>query len=229
MSKSTSAPRRLLVAENLTRKSIIAAHIESAQDSRARRRGLLDARSLDLDSGLWLNPCEAIHTFGMKIPLDVIFLDAELYVRKITANLKPNRISFCLLATSVLEIKAGAALAAGLECGDQLRLRAAGGHTVSKEHAQNGPAEAADSDGSCTRLAARPWALCALMEHAQNGPAEAASIYGFLMRSVARLGALCALREHAQNGPAEAAGSDGSCTRLAARPWALCASDGLNP
>jgi len=112
-----------LVAENLTQNCVIATHIQAAQDSAARRQGLLAVNDLDADSGLWLNPCEAVHTFGMKIEIDAVFLDASLRVRKISAHLKPNRIAFCFTARSVLEIRGGIAGTSGLKCGDQLALR----------------------------------------------------------------------------------------------------------
>jgi uncharacterized membrane protein (UPF0127 family) len=117
--------RSFLVAENLTQNCVIATHIQAARDSAARRQGLLAVDNLDAHSGIWLNPCEAVHTFGMKMAIDAIFLDARLRVRKISAHLKPNRIAFCLSAQSVLEIKAGIAGTSGLKCGDQLALREA--------------------------------------------------------------------------------------------------------
>lgn len=120
---SSRPSQSIFVAENLTRKRVIAGRIRSARDSYERRRGLLDATRLDEDNGLWINPCEAVHTFGMQVPLDVLFLDSRLRVRKIAAHVKPNRISFCLTADSVLEIRAGGAAATGTECGDQLVLR----------------------------------------------------------------------------------------------------------
>ena len=111
------------IVENVTRQRVVAARIRSANGSAARRRGLLDATELDTNAGLWINPCEAVHTFGMQVSLDVVFLDADLRVRKITAQIKPNRISFCFTAESVLEITAGGAAASGTECGDQLLFR----------------------------------------------------------------------------------------------------------
>ena len=107
----------------MTRKRTLATHIQSANNSAQRRRGLLDATELDPDAGLWINPCEAVHTFGMRISLDALFLDSQLRVRKISANLRPNRISFCLVASSVLELRAGSAAAWGTERGYQLSLR----------------------------------------------------------------------------------------------------------
>ncbi len=113
----------LWVVENLTQQRVIASQIQAANDSATRRRGLLEVKDLDADAGMWINPCEAVHTFGMQIDLDVVFLDARLRVKKIAARLKPNRIAFCLTARSVLEIRSGIAAESGLKCGDQLSLR----------------------------------------------------------------------------------------------------------
>ena len=108
------------VVENLTRQRVIALRISAAGSSAQRRRGLLDTKELDANAGIWINPCEAVHTFGMQLPLDAVFLDDRLRVRKIAENLKPNRIAFCFRASSVLEIRAGSARVSGTECGDQL-------------------------------------------------------------------------------------------------------------
>ena len=110
------------LVENQTRGCVIAARIHSANDSPARRRGLLGVSDLDGDAGLWINPCEAVHTFGMQYSLDVLFLDVGLRIKKIAVHLKPNRIALCLTARSVLELKGGTAAASGTQCGDQLVL-----------------------------------------------------------------------------------------------------------
>lgn len=117
---------------------MIAARIHAANDSAARRRGLRDAEELDSDAGLWINPCEAVHTFGMGLSLDAVFLDAHFRVRKISANLKPNRIAFCLTATSVLEVRAGSMNSSGTECGDQLVFLPASKPTVAPHVSRSG-------------------------------------------------------------------------------------------
>jgi uncharacterized membrane protein (UPF0127 family) len=77
---------------------------------------------MDGEAGLWICPCEAIHTFGMKFPIDVIFLDRDYRVRKVRRELTPNRISFCLSASSVVELRAGAIAASGTQLNDRLEF-----------------------------------------------------------------------------------------------------------
>ena len=75
------------------------------------------------DDGLWIYPCEAVHTFGMKMPIDVVFVDRERRVRKTRHNLVPNRISFCFEAESVIELRAGAVAATGIRVNDKLEFK----------------------------------------------------------------------------------------------------------
>ncbi|SRR5579884_2913777 len=105
---------------NLTRDIPVAHRVRLAATSAERRRGLLGVTKLDKEEGLWIRPCEAVHTFGMKIPIDIIFLDREYRVRKIQREVGPNRIAFCLLASSVLELAAGSSASAGTEVNDWL-------------------------------------------------------------------------------------------------------------
>ena len=110
----------LYAFQNVTRGIELATHIRVADSSAARRRGLLDAENLEPGTGLWIVPCEAIHTFGMKVRLDIVFLDKNLKVRKISPDVGPRRISICLRAHSVLELAAGTASRSGTQPGDQL-------------------------------------------------------------------------------------------------------------
>ena len=108
--------------DNLTRDKVLATRALLASDSRTRREGLLKRSSLDQGEGLLITPCEAIHTFGMKFAIDVVFLDRKRVVRKILHAMPKNRIGFCLAADIALELPAGAASASGTEVGDQLAL-----------------------------------------------------------------------------------------------------------
>lgn len=111
----------------------LAERVHLAGDSATRRQGLLGLNGLDRQSGLWIIPCEAIHTFGMKMPIDVLFLDRQLKVRKLIEGIPPGRISLCLRATSVIEMPAGAIAESKTEVGHCLEARRL-------DHAGNAPA-----------------------------------------------------------------------------------------
>jgi len=60
---------------NVTRNAVLADAAEIADTSAKRRTGLLKHTSLEPGDGLWIIPCEAIHSFGMKFAIDVLYLD----------------------------------------------------------------------------------------------------------------------------------------------------------
>lgn len=105
---------------NLTRDAILASEAEVADTSRKRRTGLLKRQSLAQGEGLWITPCEAIHTIGMKFAIDVVFLSRTRKVLKLKQNMPPGRVAVCLWAHSVLELPAGTIAATGTQVGDQL-------------------------------------------------------------------------------------------------------------
>jgi uncharacterized protein len=94
-----------------------------ARTSAERREGLLGRKSLPPGHGFWLNPCEAIHTFGMAFPIDVVFLDRALRVRGMRSALAPKRIAICLRAESTLELPAGLVQELGILIGDKVEIR----------------------------------------------------------------------------------------------------------
>lgn len=108
---------------NLSTGLRLAAHVRLAGDSASRRKGLLGVDQVGRDSGLWIAPCEAIHTFGMKMPIDVLFLDRDLKVRKRIVSMPPGRISVCLVAASVVELRAGAITDSDTKVGDRLSVQ----------------------------------------------------------------------------------------------------------
>lgn len=119
-------PAREYTVLNQDRGSTLAKRVRVAGTSRARRDGLLRISNLDIEAGLWIAPCEAIHTFGMRMPLDILFLDRKWRVRKIRYALKPGRIAVCLQADSVLELAAGAISRSATGLGDRLLMIANG-------------------------------------------------------------------------------------------------------
>ena len=103
---SGPATSRLAVI-NETRGITIARCVSQAFTSQSRRKGLLGRESLPPGEGLWIRPCEGIHTIGMRFAVDVIYLDRARRVRKVLRNVRPWRFSVCLRAHSVLELPAG--------------------------------------------------------------------------------------------------------------------------
>ncbi len=78
-------------------------------------------RDLPFGQGLHIVPCKSIHTFFMRIPIDVAFLDAERHVVKLLPALPPWRASSIYFkAESVLELPAGALAGSGTCEGDEL-------------------------------------------------------------------------------------------------------------
>jgi uncharacterized protein len=95
----------------------------SVADTAARRmKGLLGRRSLGDDEGLLLRPAGSIHTAFMHFPIDAVFLDADLRVLRVEANLRPWRIAAQRGAKAVVELPAGTAEGMGLAVGTTLEL-----------------------------------------------------------------------------------------------------------
>jgi uncharacterized protein len=91
-----------------------------------RLLGLLVRPPLGPDEGLWLDPCGGIHTWGLRYPIDVLFLDRELRVLRIVRGVGPWRMVFAPRGTlSVIELSAASSTATMLGRGDRLRVRAA--------------------------------------------------------------------------------------------------------
>ena len=111
-----------LLIRNVTRDSVVADNADIADTSQKRRTGLLKHTHLAAGEGLWIVPCEAVHTFGMKFPIDVVYVSKQKKVLKIRDNMKKSRMSMCLRAHAVLELPAGWAAQVGLEVADQLEV-----------------------------------------------------------------------------------------------------------
>lgn len=111
-----------MLVRNLTRNTVVAASVEVADSGPKRSKGLLGRKGLDPGSGLWIVPCEAVHTFWMQFPIDLIYLDRDLRIRKLRSNVRPWRLSGCLTAHSVLELGVGTIQASQVMPGDKLEF-----------------------------------------------------------------------------------------------------------
>ena len=93
---------------------------ELADTSSKRRTGLLKHERLEPGEGLWIVPCESVHTFFMKFPIDLVYLDKRRKVRKVRHAMPAWRLSACLTAHSILELPAGTVARTGTAVGDEL-------------------------------------------------------------------------------------------------------------
>mgnify|MGYP000858221393 FL=1 len=85
-----------------------------------RARGLLGRASIAADEALLIQPCAAIHTFGMRFAIDVVFIDPQGKVLSVCEALGPWRAARCRGAAAVLEMAPGAARREGLAPGTSI-------------------------------------------------------------------------------------------------------------
>lgn len=121
-SQTSDAPEKRLRVINQTRGTQLTSRAGIANTSELRRRGLLKHDSLEEGDGLWIAPCEAVHSFGMKFTIDVLYLDKQKRVVKMRPRMVKSRISLCLTAHSVLELPEGMIEKTGTQVGDQLEF-----------------------------------------------------------------------------------------------------------
>ena len=111
------------VVRNRTRGATLASDVELADSPSARRTGLLKRDKLNSGQGLWIFPTQAIHTFGMRFPIDVVFIDRQLRVKRIYHRLGPFRLtSLVWSAQSVLELPSGSLAGTNTSVGDELQI-----------------------------------------------------------------------------------------------------------
>jgi uncharacterized membrane protein (UPF0127 family) len=91
--------------------------------SRAAVRGLLGRAEIAVEHGLLLaDPLGCLHTVGMRFPIDIVFLDRSLVVRRVVARVPPGRIVLQPFVGRQLELAAGRAAALGIVPGRRLGL-----------------------------------------------------------------------------------------------------------
>jgi uncharacterized protein len=84
----------------------------------ARLKGLAGLDAMPDSEALHFPRCRSVHTFTMRFPLDLVWLDAGGRAVRVDRNVPPRRLKSCLRARAVVETPAGGAdrfLAAGLE------------------------------------------------------------------------------------------------------------------
>ena len=88
----------------------------------SRLRGLLGRAGLEAGEALLIRPTWSVHTFFMRFPIDVVFVDRDLRILAVKPNLRPWRAAARRRAHAVLELAAGECQRRRLEAGMTLRL-----------------------------------------------------------------------------------------------------------
>ncbi len=125
MARTNRTQKRVRVF-NETRQSFLSLEVTVAETHLARLAGLLGKTRLRANEGLWLIPCQGIHTFGLLFPIDVVYLDAGQRVIHLIESLGPFRLAPVRMnAESVLELPLRTIFESQTQLDDQLVISSA--------------------------------------------------------------------------------------------------------
>jgi uncharacterized membrane protein (UPF0127 family) len=109
---------------NVSLAATLADEAELAERPLARMKGLLGRDSLPEGRALVIKPCTSIHTFFMRFPIDVLFLDEAGRVLRAIERMPPWRLTRIYpRAACVAELWAGAIARSATREGDEVRLQ----------------------------------------------------------------------------------------------------------
>jgi uncharacterized membrane protein (UPF0127 family) len=112
-------------AFNRTRQSWLATQLRVAGTHWSRLCGLMgtSGEKFCAGQGLWIVPCHGVHTFAMRFPIDVIYLDGQKVVIYVKTDLRPWRLApVRMQAASVLELPPATLASTGTSVGDQIEI-----------------------------------------------------------------------------------------------------------
>ena len=111
------------VLHNQTRGTVIATDVRFARTIGERTRGLLDWEEILPGQALVISPCKAIHMFGMRFPIDVLFVGRDGVVLRAIEGIKPGQMTRVYFrARLTIELPVGAIRASKTAAGDVLQL-----------------------------------------------------------------------------------------------------------
>lgn len=103
---------------------VICEKVEVANTFFKRFMGLMYRKSLAENEGLLLEPCNQIHTFGMKFAIDTITISRDNIITYIDKNIVPGKIRPIIKdGRKVLELVSGTIEKYDLELGDVIEFQ----------------------------------------------------------------------------------------------------------
>ena len=101
---------------------VLADRILPALDSKSRRTGLLGRDSLPVGHAMVIAPTNAVHTWFMRFPIDIAFVDRQGRVVKACHSVKPWRLAAAFRGFAVIELAAGSLARCDTVLGDMLAV-----------------------------------------------------------------------------------------------------------
>ena len=112
---------RLRVINQTIGGGVLVRRLQLALSYGGRLRGLLGRPPLRIGEGMLISPCNGVHTFFMRYPIDVLFLDERGRILELISDLAPWRMtSMYGAAVAPLVLAGGAASTRETSPGDQL-------------------------------------------------------------------------------------------------------------
>lgn len=112
----------MAILVNKTNQIEVLNNLEIADTFITRLKGLLGREYLEPGNGLVIKPCNSVHCFFMKFPIDVAFVDKDDYVIKVITHMKPFSAS-PIVSGAKYVIEANAGIFSGkLEIGDRVGI-----------------------------------------------------------------------------------------------------------
>ena len=107
---------------NKSKNCLIVSGARVADNFLLRLKGLMFRKSIDEEEALIFYHTPSIHTFFMRFPIEVVFLNQKMQVVEIYEELGPKRIVFSASASIAIELSVGKTSDKTLEIGDILEL-----------------------------------------------------------------------------------------------------------
>ncbi len=113
----------MAILRNATTGRVIANNVSRADTWWIRLSGLLTKAVVGPDDGLWFDDCDAVHTVGMRTSIDIVFLDEDSRVVKVSPCVPSMRlVVVCAGAKAVVELGEGSLVGRDVLVGDRLML-----------------------------------------------------------------------------------------------------------
>jgi uncharacterized membrane protein (UPF0127 family) len=108
---------------NKTKNTLLAQDVCVADTVLRRIKGLLGRNDFRQGEALIIKPCNSIHTFFMRFPIDVLFVDKHNKVIKATPALKPFCLTYIYFnAAFAIELPAGTLASTSTAKGDFISI-----------------------------------------------------------------------------------------------------------